>query len=136
MSGIEDVTKPEINKLAIGQPDTVPAGSYSRDALSYYKIWDQLQPKLVLAKDVRQVLTYVETGNVEAGFVYKTDALTSSKVKAAFTVDPKSYKPIEYPMGIIKSTKHAKETQEFYQYLLSKPAQDIFVKYGFTLAHK
>ncbi|MBP1994024.1 molybdate ABC transporter substrate-binding protein [Paenibacillus eucommiae] len=130
---VEDLSKSEVTNVAIGQPESVPAGSYAKEVLTYYKLWDSLQSKLVLSKDVRQVLTYVETGNADAGFVYKTDALTSQKIKIALTVDPKSHKPIQYPIGLIKESKHSKEAQAFYDYLLSKEAQDVFVKYGFSL---
>jgi len=133
---IEDLASGDVKHLAIGEPQTVPAGSYAKDALTYTKQWDAFQPKLVQGKDVRQVLTYVETGNAEAGFVYKTDALTSKKVKVAFAVDPKSYTPIAYPAGIVKATKHSQEAGDFYAYLQTKEAQDVFVKYGFTIPAK
>ncbi|MEK3723841.1 molybdate ABC transporter substrate-binding protein [Paenibacillus sp. FSL H8-0034] len=128
-----DLSKPEVLHVAIGIPESVPAGSYAKEALTYSKQWDSLQPRLVQGKDVRQVLQYIETGNAEAGFVYKTDALTSSKVKVAFAVDPKSYQAVEYPIGIVKSTKHSKEAEDFYNYLQSKEALDVFVKFGFTV---
>ncbi|WP_420832455.1 molybdate ABC transporter substrate-binding protein [Paenibacillus periandrae] len=128
-----DLSKPEVLHVAIGIPESVPAGSYAKEALTYSKLWDSLQPRLVQGKDVRQVLQYIETGNAEAGFVYKTDALTSSKVKIAFAVDPKSYQAVEYPIGIVKSTKHSKEAEDFYNYLQSKDALDVFVKFGFTV---
>lgn len=130
---IEDVTKSEIKKLAVGEPETVPAGMYTKDSLTYFKIWDAALPIIVYAKDVKQVLNYVETGNTEVGFVYKTDALTSPKVTVAFAVDSKSYTPIEYPIGIVKATKHRKEAETLFNYLQSKPAQEIFLKYGFSL---
>ncbi|WP_246320873.1 molybdate ABC transporter substrate-binding protein [Paenibacillus germinis] len=130
---IDDLTNETIKHLAVGEPQTVPAGSYAKEALTNSKLWDTLQAKIVQGKDVRQVLTYVESGNAEAGFVYKTDALTSKNVKAAFSVDPKTYTPIEYPAGIVKATKHSKETADFYTYLQSKEAQDVFVKYGFSI---
>jgi molybdate transport system substrate-binding protein len=133
---MEDLTKSEVKKIAVGEPETVPVGSYTKDSLTYFKLWDSVQPKTVFAKDVRQVLNYVETGNTEAGFVYKTDALTSQKVKIAFTADPKSYKPIEYPVGIVKATKHLIETEQLYTYLQSKAAQELFLKYGFSLPSK
>jgi molybdate transport system substrate-binding protein len=75
----------------------------------------------------------VETGNTEAGFVYKSDALTSKKVKVAFTVDAASHSAIEYPIGVVKATKHASEAEAFYSYLQTKEALDVFVKYGFAL---
>ncbi|NEN80934.1 molybdate ABC transporter substrate-binding protein [Paenibacillus elgii] len=130
---VVDLAKPEVKHVAIGEPESVPAGGYAKEALTNAKQWDALQPKLVMAKDVRQVLTYVESGNAEAGFVYKTDALTSKKVKIAFNVDPKTYKPVEYPAGIVKATKHTKEAEAFYTYLQSKEATDVFAKYGFTV---
>ncbi|GMX64869.1 molybdate ABC transporter substrate-binding protein [Paenibacillus elgii] len=130
---VDDLAKPEVKHVAIGEPESVPAGGYAKEALTNAKQWDALQPKLVMAKDVRQVLTYVESGNAEAGFVYKTDALTSKKVKIAFSVDSKTYKPVEYPAGIVKATKHAKEAEAFYTYLQSKEAADVFSKYGFTI---
>ncbi|WP_246132143.1 molybdate ABC transporter substrate-binding protein [Paenibacillus hemerocallicola] len=131
---IGDLQQKDVMHLALGEPQTVPAGTYAKEALTYAKLWDALQTKLVYGKDVRQVLTYVETGNAEAGFVYKTDALGSSKVKVAFSVDPNAYTPIEYPAGVVKATKHSKEAGDFYTYLQSKEALDIFVKYGFTVA--
>lgn len=130
---IEDVANGDIKHLAIGEPQTVPAGIYAKEALTKVQLWDGLQSKIVQAKDVRQVLTYVESGNAEAGFVYKTDALTSTKVKIAFQVDPTTYTPIEYPAGIVKATKHGKEAADFYSYLQSKEAQDVFVKFGFSI---
>ncbi|MEC0231666.1 molybdate ABC transporter substrate-binding protein [Paenibacillus alba] len=130
---IDELSGAEIKHVAVGEPQTVPAGSYAKEALTSAKLWDSLQSKLVQGKDVRQVLTYVESGNAEAGFVYKTDALTSKQVKVAFSVDPKTYTPIEYPIGIVKATKHSKEINEFYTYLQSKEAQDVFVKFGFSI---
>ncbi len=133
VTSIADLIKPQYEKLAIGEPDSVPAGSYAKQSLEHYKLWDQLQQRLVYAKDVRQVLTYVETGNADAGFVYKTDALTSKKVKVASIIDPSSHKPIEYPMGIVKATKRLQEAQDFYDFLQSAEARKIFVKYGFSI---
>ncbi|NRF94465.1 molybdate ABC transporter substrate-binding protein [Paenibacillus frigoriresistens] len=130
---IDDLTNETVKHLAVGEPQTVPAGSYAKEALTNSKLWDPLQAKIVQGKDVRQVLTYVESGNAEAGFVYKTDALTSKNVKAAFSVDPTTYTSIAYPAGIVKATKHSKETADFYTYLQSKEAQDVFVKYGFSI---
>ncbi|MGO4106518.1 molybdate ABC transporter substrate-binding protein [Paenibacillus sp. YAF4_2] len=131
---MEDLTNKEVKNIAIGIPESVPAGNYAKKALTNVKLWDALQKKSVQAKDVRQVLQYVETGNVDAGFVYKTDALTSDKVKVAFSVDPASYKTIEYPIGIVKATKHMEEADKFYTYLQSQEALDVFVKYGFSVS--
>ncbi|WP_156926730.1 molybdate ABC transporter substrate-binding protein [Cohnella panacarvi] len=128
---LEDLRSPGVVKLAIGIPEIVPAGGYAVEALTGAGLWDALSTKTVQAKDVRQVLQYVETGNVEAGFVYKTDALASNRADIAFAVDPASYKPIVYPIGVVRATKHRKEADEVFDYLRSDEAMDIFRKYGF-----
>ncbi|GLX67887.1 molybdate ABC transporter substrate-binding protein [Paenibacillus glycanilyticus] len=131
-----DLTKEDVKHVAVGIPESVPAGNYAKESLTNAKLWDSLQTKAVQAKDVRQVLQYVETGNADAGFVYKTDALTSDKVKIAFTVDSATYTPITYPIGVVKATKHSKEAEDFYSYLQSQEALDVFVKYGFSVPAK
>ncbi|WP_138751301.1 molybdate ABC transporter substrate-binding protein [Paenibacillus sinopodophylli] len=133
IGAIADLSKAEVKTVAIGIPESVPAGNYAKEALTSANLWDSLQTKSVQGKDVRQVLQYVETGNADAGFVYKTDALTSDKVKIAFTVDQASYKAIQYPIGIVKATKHSQEAEQFYTYLQTQEALDVFVKYGFTV---
>lgn len=128
-----DLANPSVKSIAVGIPESVPAGNYAKEALTNAKLWDSIQLKTVQGKDVRQVLQYVETGNSDAGFVYKTDALTSKKVQVAFAVNPSWYTPVEYPIGIVKATKHSKEAEEVYTYLQSKEALDVFVKYGFSV---
>ncbi|MDT9720689.1 molybdate ABC transporter substrate-binding protein [Paenibacillus sp. ClWae2A] len=128
-----DLTSDSIKTVAIGIPESVPAGTYAKEALTNAKLWDELESKLVQGKDVRQVLQYVETGNADAGFVYKTDALTSDQVKIAFEVDKNSYTPANYPIGIIEGTKHRTEAEQFYAYLQTPEVLDIFEKYGFTI---
>lgn len=76
-----------IDKIAIGIPESVPAGKYAKETLEVLEIWDEVESKLILAKDVRQVLSYVETGNVDAGIVYKTDALVSDKSRIISSED-------------------------------------------------
>ncbi|MFC5467480.1 molybdate ABC transporter substrate-binding protein [Cohnella suwonensis] len=131
---IEELSAQDIHKIAIGQPGSVPAGQYAKETLEALKVWDALQDKLVYAKDVRQVLTYVETGNVEAGFVYKTDALVSNKAKVALQILPTLHAPIVYPAGVINESKHGAEAKAFYAYLKSAEAGAAFQKYGFNLA--
>jgi molybdate transport system substrate-binding protein len=130
---VKELTDKDIKKIAIAQPESVPAGQYAKETLTARKSWDALQDKLVLAKDVRQVLTYVETGNVEAGFVYKTDALTSKKVKIALRISSSVHSPILYPASVVKGTKHSDEAKAFYAYLQSKEASAVFKKYGFMM---
>jgi molybdate transport system substrate-binding protein len=129
----KDLTADSIKTVAIGIPESVPAGTYAKEALTNAKLWDQLESKLVQGKDVRQVLQYVETGNADAGFVYKTDALTSDQVKIAFEVDKNSYTPANYPVGIIEGTKHRTEAEQFYTYLQTPEVLEVFAKYGFSI---
>lgn len=131
---ITQLTDKAFKKVAVGQPESVPAGQYAQQSLTAKKVWDTLQSKLVFAKDVRQVLSYVETGNADAGFVYKTDALTSSKVKIALTVGAHVHSAINYPVGIIKESDHQAEAKAFYNYVQTKEASSIFTSYGFSLA--
>ncbi|SPY13619.1 Molybdate/tungstate-binding protein wtpA [Paenibacillus polymyxa] len=133
ITSVKDLMQKEVKKVAIGIPESVPAGKYAQEALTNVKLWDVLQDKLVQAKDVRQVLQYVETGNADVGFVYKTDALTSQKAKIAFEVDSKTYSTVEYPIGIIKASKHIQEAESFYEYLQSQESLNIMAKYGFTI---
>ncbi|MEB4782873.1 molybdate ABC transporter substrate-binding protein [Paenibacillus jamilae] len=133
ITSVKDLMQKEVKKVAIGIPESVPAGKYAQEALTNVKLWDVLQDKLVQAKDVRQVLQYVETGNADVGFVYKTDVLTSQKAKIAFEVDSKTYSTVEYPIGIIKASKHIQEAESFYEYLQSQESLNIMAKYGFTI---
>lgn len=131
LSGFEGLTGTTINKIAIGTPESVPAGQYAKDTLTAMGLWDKLQSKLVMAKDVRAVLTYVETGNVDAGLVYRTDAATSTAAKIVAAAPDGSSKPIVYPVAIITSSKQQAEAQKFEEFLASDEAMQVFAKYGF-----
>lgn len=135
---IADLTKASIKKMAIGTPESVPAGLYAKQTLQSEGIWDVLNSnsKIVLTKDVRQVLTYVETGNVDAGLVYMTDAKVSKKVKVAAIASETSHEPITYPAGVVKATHHKKDASQFFRYLESKEARGVFERYGFQVLPK
>lgn len=134
ISKYEDLTKDEVQKISIGETATVPAGQYAQEVLKKLGIWDKIQSKAVLAKDVRTVLTYVETGNVEAGIVYKTDAISSEKVKIAATAPEGSHQPIVYPAAVLSGTKQAKTAEDFLAFLTTPESKAIFEKYGFTMS--
>jgi molybdate transport system substrate-binding protein len=127
------LTNDAVKVIAMGIPDTVPAGQYAKEALEWLGLYDSLSPKLVQGKDVRQVLTYVETGNADAGFVYRTDALASKKVQIALTINPRAHQAIVYPIGVMKESKHNAEAVRLYQYLQGQEATEIFLDYGFKL---
>ncbi|MFD0713180.1 molybdate ABC transporter substrate-binding protein [Paenibacillus sp. GCM10027626] len=131
---IQDLLRDSFKHVALGEPRIVPAGTYAEEALRFSQQWDALKDKAVFGNNVRQVLAYVETGNADAGFVYKTDALSSDKVKMAYIVDQAAYSPILYYVGTAKDTKHTKQAQAFYEFLLDTEAQSIFQKYGFRPA--
>ncbi|MEG8304281.1 MULTISPECIES: molybdate ABC transporter substrate-binding protein [Bacillus] len=130
VTGFDNLTDSE--KIALGTPESVPAGAYGKESLTKLSLWDKVKDKIVYGKDVRQVLSYVETGNVDAGAVYKTDALISKKVKIVDEAKADTHSPIVYPLGIVKDTKHHKEAKEFYDYLQTDEAMKVFEKYGFT----
>ncbi|WP_328800415.1 molybdate ABC transporter substrate-binding protein [Paenibacillus sp. LX16] len=129
---LSDLTGSSFLKLAVGEPATVPAGQYSKEALTKAGLWDKLEPKMVFAKDVRQVLNYVETGNADAGLVYLTDAKSSDKTVIAMEVPERLHAPILYPEGIVKATKHSQEAGEFLDFLRTDEAMSVFSKDGFS----
>lgn len=129
IKAFEDLAKAD--KISIGTPESVPAGKYAKETLEHLNIWKTVEGKMVYAKDVRQVLTYVETGNVDAGIVYKTDALISPKVEIVASANENTHAPIIYPVGVIKNSSHPKEAQLFYEYLQNETSMKTFEKYGF-----
>jgi molybdate transport system substrate-binding protein len=131
INAFEDLTKTD--RISIGTPEAVPAGQYAKETLEKLNVWQDIEGKVIYAKDVRQVLTYVETRNVGAGIVYKTDALISEKIKIAATADENLHAPIIYPLGVIKNSTHPKEAQLFYDYLQNDRSKQIFDKLGFKV---
>lgn len=133
IDSFEAVTDSAIKKIALGEPTTVPAGKYAQQVFTYYDILDAVTAKAVYAKDVKEVLTWVETGNVDAGVVYSTDAQASTAVKVVATATDGSHDPIMYPAAVIKSTKHAAAAEDFLNFLTTDAAKAVFVKYGFSV---
>lgn len=133
LHSFQDLPHADLDKIAIGTPAVVPAGTYGKQALIYYNIWDTIEDKMVYAKDVRQVLTYVETNNVQAGIVYKTDALASEQIRIVETADMRSHDDIVYPAGVVSDTDASEEANEFLQYLKSDKAKEIWERYGFLM---
>jgi molybdate transport system substrate-binding protein len=134
ISSFQDLTHPNVKQIALGEPATVPAGQYAKDVLTSLGIYDAVNAKAILGKDVRQVLTYVETGNVDAGIVYSTDAQSSSKVKVVATAPAKSHAPVVYPVAVIKDSKNAAAARRFVDFLSGPHGRAVFQKYGFGLA--
>ncbi len=130
----ESLTNDNIERIAIGTPESVPAGMYGKQALLSLQLWDELEEKIIPAKDVRQVLSYVETGNVDAGFVYKTDALISDKIRIIPLNGKVLHDPIVYPVGVVAGTEHLSESIDFFDFLKGQEAMKVFKKYGFKAA--
>jgi molybdate transport system substrate-binding protein len=126
-----DLAKAEVRRIAIGEPATVPAGTYTKDYLQKIGDWSRLTGKLVPLDTVRAALAAVETGNAEAGFVYKTDALVSKKVEIAFEVPFVEGPKIIYPIAILKDAKQPKAARALLDFLAGVEAQKVFAKYGF-----
>lgn len=131
VTSISDISK--VKNLAIGETKSVPVGKYSEEALKNLKIWDRLQKdkKILMGKDVKAVLAYVENGEVDAGIVYLSDSVTSDKVKVVATFEDKDHSPIVYPAAIIKNSPNKDLAQKFLDYVKANP--DKFEKNGFTV---
>ena len=132
LSSFNNLASDKVTKIAIGDPKSVPAGTYARQVFDELGIASQIQSKLVFCADVRQVLSYVESGNVEAGIVYATDAKTSGKVKVVASAPDDINAKVVYPVAIIKASQVAGAAQKYVDFLFSKQAQVIFEKYGFS----
>jgi molybdate transport system substrate-binding protein len=122
-----------VKKLALANPDAVPAGIYAKEYLVKIGIWDQLNSEIIPTENVRACLAAVESTNVDAGIVYRTDALTSQEVKVAYEVPAKSGPPISYPLAVLKDSPNQEAAKNVAHFLTSPEAARIFVKYGFTM---
>lgn len=120
-------------KIAIADPRAVPAGIYTKEYLTRLGLWEKLQSKMVPTENVRAALAAVESGNVDAGFVYKTDGNISKKVKVAFTVPVDKGPAIRYPVAIVNETKNKLAAESFLRYLQSDEARQLFERYGFIV---
>jgi molybdate transport system substrate-binding protein len=136
ITDFKDVASDKIKKLALGDPKSVPVGQYSQEVFTKLGILDSVKPKAVYAKDVKEVLTWVESGNADAGIVYSTDAKTSTKVKVVAEAPAGSHSPILYPAAVLKDTKNLEAAKEFIKYLSSSKCKTVFEKYGFTFLVK
>ncbi len=119
--------------IAIGDPESVPAGQYAKEVLTKLSLWDNLESRFSLGTNVTEVLNWVAEGSADAGIVYETDAKTTDKVKIIAEAPADSLeKPIIYPAGIVKASKNAEATKAFLAFLQTAEAADIFKEYGFT----
>lgn len=130
MSSLADLARPAVKRVALGKPEGVPAGRYAKAALESAKLWGVVEPKAIYAIHVRQALDYVARGEVDAGFVYASDALAQKdKVRVLFTVPTET--AIRYPVAAIAGSSKASEARKFIDYLLSPAGQAVLARHGF-----
>ncbi len=132
-SSLNDLEKME--RIALGSPRSVPAGQYAEKAMRDAGVYEKLatENKLVMAKDVREALLYADRGEVDAAFVYKTDAMLAKNAVIIYTVPAELHDPISYPMGLTLTGEKNKSARAFYDFLASPVAVKIFEKYGFNV---
>jgi molybdate transport system substrate-binding protein len=133
LSSPKDLLKADVKRIALAEPSSVPAGVYSSQYLTAEGLWDQVKPRVVPVQDVRATLASVESGNVDAGFVYKTDAAVSKKVKIAYAVPIDKGPKIIYPVAIVKESKRKDAARDFLSYLQSGVGREAFKRYGFLV---
>lgn len=133
ISSFDDLTKDEVKKIAIGDPSNVPVGQYSEEIFTNLNILDKVSPKTVLGNDVRTVLTWVESGEVDCGIVYATDAYTTDKVQIITEAPEGSHKEVSYPVAVVKTSKNSEAAKRFLDFLSTEKAINLFTKYGFTM---
>jgi molybdate transport system substrate-binding protein len=133
ISSPTDLLKADVKRIALAEPSSVPVGVYSSKYLNDEGLWDQVKPKIVPVQDVRATLASVESGNVEAGFVYKTDAAVSKKVKIVYEVPIDKGPKITYPVAIVKDSKRKDAARDFMGYVQSPTTKEAFKKYGFVV---
>lgn len=130
LTALADLAKPAVKRIALGKPETVPAGRYAREALDAAKLWPTVEPKAVYAQNVRQALDYVARGEVEAGFVYATDAaVQKDKVRPLFVVPTQT--PISYPIAAVAGSPNAEAARKFVDYVMSPAGQAVLARFGF-----
>jgi len=128
-----DLTSSKVRRIALADPKAVPAGVYSKAFLEKEKLWLEVEPKVVPVDNVRAALAAVESGNIEVGMVFKTDASISKKVKVAYEVPAASGPKISYPLAVTKNAKQVESAKKFVAYLNSDDVAKIFEKYGFIV---
>lgn len=133
LTDFTDLTQAPVEQISVGEFRSVPAGQYTEQVLTSLDILATLQPKLIFANNVRGVLAAVESGNVDAGVVYATDAAGSDHVKVLATADTALHRPILYPLAILSDAASPEEARTFVAYLASDAAKAVFEAYGFTV---
>ena len=128
-----DLADAKIRRIALADPKAVPAGIYAKAYLEKQNLWSAVEPKIIPTDNVRAALAAVESGNIEAGIVFKTDAAISKKVKVAYEVPAQDGPEISYPLAVTTNSKSVESARRFLEYLNSDAAAKIFTNYGFIV---
>jgi len=132
VTGFKDLLTDKVKRIGLGEPKSVPVGQYGEEVLKKLDIVDLVDSKIVYAKDVKEVLAWVETGNADAGIVYETDTKVSDKVKLVARAPQGSHRPVYYPAAVLKESRNQESAKNFVNFLYSSKAKPIFEKYGFV----
>lgn len=133
LSSANDLLEVNVKRIALAEPSSVPVGIYSKKYLTDEGLWNKVEAKVVPVQDARATLASVESGNVEAGLVYKTDAAVSKKVKIVYEVPIDKGPKITYPIAIVKESKRKEAARDFLNFVRSTAAKEAFRKYGFVV---
>jgi len=133
ISSPRDLLNADVKRIALAEPSSVPVGVYTREYLTNDGLWEQVKERIAIVQDVRATLASVESGNVEAGFVYKTDAAVSNKVRIVYEVPLDKGPKIIYPVAIVKESKQKNAAGDFLSYLVTPGSKELFKKYGFIV---
>lgn len=128
----EGLTEDYVEKIAVGNPDTAPVGNYTKEGLEEAGLWDDIEGKVIFAENVKQVLTYVETAEVDAGFVYHTDAENGQKDLYEITCTLPVNVSISYPIAVLEGSENPELAQEFVDFVTGEEGQEILNGYGFV----
>ncbi|HAN46994.1 MAG TPA: molybdate ABC transporter substrate-binding protein [Cyanobacteria bacterium UBA8156] len=134
LTDFRQLTSPQIKRISMGEPRSVPAGQYAEEVFRNLGLWEQIRPKLVFGNSVRNVLASVESGNADAGVVYVTDAKITDRVRQVAIAPKDSHSPIVYPVAIVSASRQQKSAQIYAQFLSGPLARPVFTKYGFGSA--
>ena len=128
-----DMTNANVTKIGLGEPKSVPVGQYSEEILSNLSILDTVKQKAVYGSDVRNVLSWVRTGEVDCGIVYATDAQIANEINIIAEAPEGTHKKVIYPIAIVKSSANKEEAKKFIDYISNDKAAEAFKNYGFTV---
>jgi len=127
-----DLLDDSVGRIAMGDPQAVPVGRYAKQALTKLELWEPLKSKVVGAQDTRQALAFVETASADAGVVYATDAIVSTRVRVAFEFDVELTEPIVYPLVLLEAARDDTTAKALFEFLQSGEAEATFRRHGFT----